>query len=182
MDNIHEIASDGAEMPRFDDGMVNLSELLRIMAESLVNEIVDARADEACEAGNQGNGYRERRLTTSAGTINPRIPKLCAGSCFPEDLIERCSCVDRELERRSRVVRVFPSRKSLIRMMGAVFAETDEDWAGRRWFNNDSIGRAVEGAEANAPVHACEGTAAERAARIIAPVVADNPVAGGKAA
>lgn len=426
MDKIHEIASDGAEMPRFDDGMVNMAELIRVMAESLVNEIMDAQADEACEAGNQRNGYRERRLTTSAGTINPRIPKLRAGSYFPEDLIERysrvdraviaavsemvtngvstrkakrvaqstgmdrmsasqvsrmCSslddavadlqerdlsdvkhpyvwldatyikcrddgrvqsaalvtaigagsggyrrlpgldaidtepydgrrafllslrprgvegvaCVtsdaheglkraiqeafpgaarqrrivrlmrdaagnaptrqkrgavlgilkavfaerdpelarepyqlatgqiegfcpkaaealgeaeadalayldfpyehrvrlrandvqgraDRELKRRSRVVQVFPSRKSLIRMMGAVFSETDEDWAGRRWFNDDSIGRAVEGAEANAPAHACEGTAAERAARIIAPVVADNPVAGGKAA
>ncbi len=171
MDNIHEIASDGAEMPRFDDGMVNLSELLRIMAESLVNEIVDARADEACEAGNQRNGYRERRLTTSAGTINPRIPKLSAGSCFPEDLIERCSCVDRA---------VVAAVSGMV--TNGVFAETDEDWAGRRWFNDDSIGRAVEGAEANAPAHACEGTAAERAARIIAPVVADNPVAGGKAA
>ena len=159
MDNIHEIASDGAEMPRFDDGMVNLSELLRIMAESLVNEIVDARADEACEAGNQRNGYRERRLTTSAG------------SCFPEDLIERCSCVDRA---------VVAAVSGMV--ANGVFAETDEDWAGRRWFNDDSIGRAVEGAEANAPAHACEGTAAERAARIIAPVVADNPVAGGKAA
>ena len=171
MDNIHEIASDGAEMPRFDDGMVNLSELLRIMAESLVNEIVDARADEACEAGNQRNGYRERRLTTSAGTINPRIPKLSAGSRFPEDLIERCSCVDRA---------VVAAVSGMV--ANGVFAETDEDWAGRRWFNDDSIGRAVEGAEANAPAHACEGTAAERAARIIAPVVADNPVAGGKAA
>ncbi len=171
MDNIHEIASDGAEMPRFDDGMVNLSELLRIMAESLVNEIVDARADEACEAGNQRNGYRERRLTTSAGTINPRIPKLSAGSCFPEDLIERFSCVDRA---------VVAAVSGMV--ANGVFAETDEDWAGRRWFNDDSIGRAVEGAEANAPAHACEGTAAERAARIIAPVVADNPVAGGKAA
>lgn len=171
MDNIHEIASDGAEMPRFDDGMVNLSELLRIMAESLVNEIVDARADEACEAGNQRNGYRERRLTTSAGTINPRIPKLSAGSCFPEDLIERCSCVDRA---------VVAAVSGMV--ANGVFAETDEDWAGRRWFNDDSIGRAVEGAEANAPAHACEGTAAECAARIIAPVVADNPVAGGKAA
>lgn len=171
MDNIHEIASDGAEMPRFDDGMVNLSELLRIMAESLVNEIVDARADEACEAGNQRNGYRERRLTTSAGTINPRIPKLSAGSCFPEDLIERCSCVDRA---------VVAAVSGMV--ANGVFAETDEDWAGRRWFNDDSIGRAVEGAEANAPAHACEGTAAESAARIIAPVVADNPVAGGKAA
>ena len=39
---------------------------------------------------------------------------------------------NRELKRRSRVVQVFPSRKSLIRMMGAVFSEMDEDWAGRR--------------------------------------------------
>ena len=78
------------------------------------------------------------------------------------------------------MVQVFPSRKSLIRMMGAVFAEMDEEWAGRRWFNDDSIGRAVEGAKANAP--APEGTAAEHAARIIALVVADNPIPGRKAA
>lgn len=89
---------------------------------------------------------------------------------------------NRELKRRSRVVQVFPSRKSLIRMMGAVFAEMDEDWAGRRWFNDNSIGRAVEGAEVNAPAPAYEGTAAEHAARIIALVVADNPVPGRKAA
>ena len=36
---------------------------------------------------------------------------------------------NRELKRRSRVVQVFPSGKSLIRMMGAVFAEMDEDSA-----------------------------------------------------
>ncbi len=426
MDKIHEIAGDGALMPRFDDGMVNMTELIRVMAESLVNEIMDAQADEACESGNQRNGYRERRLVTSVGTINLRIPKLRAGSYFPEDLIERYSRVDRaviaavsemvtngvstrkvkrvaqsmgidrmsasqvsricssldesvadlrerdlsdvsypyiwldatyikcrdagrvqstalvtaigagsggygrllgldaidtesydgwrafllslrargvdgvicvtsdaheglkraiqevfpgaawqrcivhlmrnaagnaptrqkrgavlgilkavfaerdpelvrelyqlaieqiegfcpkaaevleeaeadalayldfpyehhvrlrtnnvqeranrELKRRSRVVQVFPSRKSLIRMMGAVFSEMDEDWAGRRWFNDDSIGRAVEGAKVNAPAPAYEGTAAEHAARIIALVVADNPIPGRKAA
>lgn len=33
-------------------------------------------------------------------------------------------------------------------MMGAVFAEMDKEWVGRRWFNDDSIGRAVEGAVA----------------------------------
>lgn len=82
-------------MPRFDDGMVNMTVLTRVMAESLVNEIMGAQAGEACEAGNQRNGYRERRLTTSVGTINLRIPKLRAGSYFPEDLIERCSRVDR---------------------------------------------------------------------------------------
>lgn len=91
MDKIHEIAGDGALMPRFDDGMVNMAELIRVMAESLVNEAMDARADEACEGGNRRNGYRERRLAAGVGTVNPRIPKPRAGSCFPEDLIERCS-------------------------------------------------------------------------------------------
>lgn len=47
------------------------------------------------EPGNQRNGYRERKLTTSVGTINLRIPKLRAGSYFPEDLIERYSRADR---------------------------------------------------------------------------------------
>lgn len=42
--------------------------------------------------------------------------------------------------------------------------------------------RAVEGAKANEPAHAYESAAAEHAARIIAPVVADNPIPGRKAA
>ena len=89
---------------------------------------------------------------------------------------------NRELKRRSRVALVLPGRKSLIRMMGAVFSEMDEDWAGRRWFSDDSIGRAVEGAEANEPAHAYEGSLAEHAAGIIALAVADNPIPGRKAA
>ena len=67
-------------------------------------------------------------------------------------------------------------------MMGAVFSETDEDWAGRRRISDGPIGGAVEGAEADGPAHAYEGTAAEHAARIIALVVADNPIPGRKAA
>ena len=50
-------------------------------------------------------------------------------------------CANRELKRRSRVVQVFPSRKSPIRMMGAVFSEMAGDGAGRRRFGDDSIGR-----------------------------------------
>ena len=79
-------------------------------------------------------------------------------------------------------MRVFPGREPSIRMMGAVFSEMDEDWAGRRWFGDDSIGRAVGGSEADEPARAYEGTAAEHAARIIALVVADNPIPGRKAA
>lgn len=413
-------------MPRFDDGMVNISELIRIVAQSLVNEIMDAQADEACADGNMRNGYRERRLVTCVGEITLRIPKLRSGSYYPEDLLTRWSRTDRavaaavaemvangvstrkvervarrmgvermsssqvsricesldeavadmqgrdlssasfpyiwldatyikcregghvgstalvtaigagsdgyrrllgmdavdtethegwrgflaslrgrgvsgvlcvtsdaheglrraiqevfpgsawqrcvvhlmrsaagcaptrqkrgavlgilkavfaerdpelvrelyhlaideiggfcakaaglleeaepdalayldfpyehhvrlrtnnvqercnrEIKRRSRVVQVFPSRKSLMRLMGAVLSEMDEGWACRRWFNDASMARAAEGAGVNAPAPVYDGTAAEHAAKIIALVTADNPVPGRRAA
>ncbi|WP_283170630.1 IS256 family transposase [Curtanaerobium respiraculi] len=83
------------EIPGFDDGMVDMGELIRTMAESLVNEIMDAQADDACAEGNMRNGYRERRLVTSVGAITLRIPKLRMGTYFPEDLLVRYSRVDR---------------------------------------------------------------------------------------
>lgn len=67
-------------------------------------------------------------------------------------------------------------------MIGAVYAETNEEWAGRRRSVDDSIGRAEEGAKANAPEPPCEGTAAEHAVGIIALGVAENPILGKKAA
>lgn len=88
---------------------------------------------------------------------------------------------NRELKRRSRVVQVFPSRKSLIRMLGAVFSEMDEDWATRRWFTEESIAQALAPAKPTAPAPAYEGTAEEHARRIIDVVIADNPI-GRKAA
>jgi len=44
---------------------------------------------------------------------------------------ERCN---RETRRRSRVVQVFPSRQSLVRLVGAVVAESDETWSQSRYF------------------------------------------------
>ena len=47
------------EMPRFGDGTINPQEVLRRLAESVVNEVTSAEADQLCEAtGNSGNGYR----------------------------------------------------------------------------------------------------------------------------
>lgn len=83
---------------------------------------------------------------------------------------------NRELKRRSRVVQVFPSRKSLIRMLGAVFSEMDEDWSARRWFTEDSIALTASPTKAAAPAAAYDGTPAEHARRIIEVVIADNPV------
>lgn len=89
---------------------------------------------------------------------------------------------DREPKRRSRIVQVFPSRKLPIRQDdgGCVLGD------GRGLSGSPPVQRrlhrqgAVEGAKVKAPKHAYEGAAAEHAARIIAPVVADNPIPDGK--
>ena len=64
-----------------------------MITESLVNEIMDPRGDEARGNCNRRNGYRERKLVTSIGTIDLRAPKLRAGSYIPEGLVERFSRV-----------------------------------------------------------------------------------------
>ena len=44
-------------MPRFEDGSVNLRELMRCIAEDVVNAIMDAEADQLCAGGaNSRNG------------------------------------------------------------------------------------------------------------------------------
>ena len=83
-----EISSDPAPdmlaMPRFDDGVINMQELLRRLSEQL------------CGGGaNSRNGYRERSLATCVGTLTLHISKLCSGSLFPEDVNERHRRVDR---------------------------------------------------------------------------------------
>lgn len=95
MDSLRQQTTISHDVPRFDDGMVNIQELIRIMAESIVNEVMDAQAEDARADGNQRSGYRERALVTSVGAINLRIPKPRRGSYFPEDLLVRCSRADR---------------------------------------------------------------------------------------
>ena len=72
MNSIADVAAPEAALalPRFEDGFVNMQELLRQLAESVVNEIMSAEADQLCGAtGNSRNGYRERRLVTCVGTL-----------------------------------------------------------------------------------------------------------------
>lgn len=89
-------APEAAAIPRFEDGAINMQELIRQLAESVANEVMSAEADQLCEAtGNSRNGYRERRLTTCVGTLSLRIPKLRLGSFFPEDVLVRYQRVDR---------------------------------------------------------------------------------------
>ena len=80
-----------------DDGTVDLTELARRALESVLNQVMDAQADELCGEGNRRNGYRERRLLTVVGEVTLRIPKLREGSYFPEGLLRPYSRVDRAM-------------------------------------------------------------------------------------
>jgi putative transposase len=73
-------------------------DLLRAMVKSFAEALMSAEADALCGAAygqpsadrvKYRNGYRERRWGTRAGTIELEIPKLRAGSYFPEWLLER---------------------------------------------------------------------------------------------
>jgi putative transposase len=57
-----------------------------------------------------------------------------------------------EIKRRTRVVGIFPNRASLLRMVGTLLQEQDDEWqvAERRYFSTESmnkIGADLEGGE-----------------------------------
>jgi putative transposase len=73
------------------------TDLLREVVLGFVQALMGAEADAACGAAlgersadrvNQRNGYRSRRLDTRVGTLELAIPKLRAGSYFPDWLLE----------------------------------------------------------------------------------------------
>ena len=83
----------------FLDSASSLCDMMNTTMAAVLNEIMSIQADEACGAEygarsdrrvNSRNGYRSRRLDTTVGTLDLRIPKLRSGSYFPTELFKRC--------------------------------------------------------------------------------------------
>ncbi len=81
-------------------------DLLREMLTTFINTLMSAEADAVCGAAygtsspgrvNVRNGYRPREFDTRAGTLEVAIPKLRAGSYFPDWLLERRRRAERAL-------------------------------------------------------------------------------------
>jgi putative transposase len=71
-------------------------DLVREMIATLANAMMSAQADQVCgadygerseERTNRRNGYRAREWDTRAGTVELAVPKLRAGSFFPDWLL-----------------------------------------------------------------------------------------------
>lgn len=110
MVNPNRIANDAPELKEvllgFLESASSLCDMMNTTMAAVLNEIMSIQADEACGAEygsrsasrvNSRNGYRGRRLETTVGTLDLRVPKLRSGSYFPTDLFERHSRVDRAL-------------------------------------------------------------------------------------
>ena len=75
---------------------------------------------------------------------------------------------NREIKRRVKVVQSFPSRDSLVRLVGAVLAEEEDAWSQHRVFSPESSRRAWSERRRGVPTELDLKTADRRAADVVA--------------
>ena len=86
---------------------------------------------------------------------------------------------NREIKRRAKVVQVFPSEASLMRLVGSVLAEMDEDWSTRCYMAPETLLEVFERTEQCEEIDTEEKIAARKRATMVIKLMLDQP---GKAA
>jgi transposase-like protein len=90
----HSAVNELLEAFRRGDGIDLIGESVRIVLQDLIeiealDKIGARKYERTDERVTERNGYRDRSLSTQAGDVDLRIPKLPKGSFFPEILEPR---------------------------------------------------------------------------------------------
>ncbi len=129
----------------------NAQDLVPRSAKSMVATFIRSIFEQIDEAAAR---EQLRRVVDGLGERFPAVAEMLMGAetdllvhfTFPElhrrqirstNPLER---LNREIKRRTTVVGIFPNRKSLIRLVGMVLVEQDDEWQdGRRYFRPESM-------------------------------------------
>jgi transposase-like protein len=129
-----------SKVPRSAQGLVGT--LVRSIFAQPTSREVWAQHERVCEE-------LQRRFPKAAELLQDAAEDILAFTTFPETVWRQIwsnnpqERLNREIPRRSDVVGIFPNRKAIIRLIGAVLAEYNDEWmVTRRYMSVGALEKA----------------------------------------